>query len=172
MTDKALPSREKSPGQEGHRLESWKEIAVYLGRDVRTVQRWERGEGLPVHRLHHSKLGSVYAYASELDAWRIGREPGAAAEANVQALPPSTLARIEIEEALSASTPSAPPEPGVAAVVQPAPRWRRALVWGLSGIVLAALAAGTVWYRRPRASKPVIRLTMGIAPADQLTGFR
>jgi Tol biopolymer transport system component len=52
------------------RLESWKEIASYLGRDVRTVQRWERNGGLPVHRLQHDKLGSIYAYRSELDAWR------------------------------------------------------------------------------------------------------
>jgi TolB-like protein/Flp pilus assembly protein TadD len=51
------------------RLDSWKEIAVYLGRDVRTVQRWEKKEGLPVHRHLHEKLGTVYAYKSELDAW-------------------------------------------------------------------------------------------------------
>ena len=43
------------------RLDSWKEIATYLGRGVRTVQRWEREEGLPVHRLNHEKRGNVYA---------------------------------------------------------------------------------------------------------------
>src|SRR5260370_24713615 len=59
----------------GRRLESWKEIAAYLGRDVTTVRRWEKREGLPVHRLHHSKLGSVYAYTKELDAWRDERAP-------------------------------------------------------------------------------------------------
>ena len=52
------------------RLESWKEIAVYVKRDVRTVQRWERREGLPVHRQLHEKLGSVYAFRSEIDQWR------------------------------------------------------------------------------------------------------
>src|SRR6266567_3099893 len=57
----------------GRRLESWKEIAAYLGRDVTTVRRWERREGLPVYRILHSKLGSVYAYTTELDAWRDGR---------------------------------------------------------------------------------------------------
>ena len=51
------------------RLESWKEIAAYLGRDVTTVRRWERREGLPVHRILHRALGSVYAYTAELDAW-------------------------------------------------------------------------------------------------------
>ncbi len=60
---------------QGRRLESWKEIAAYLGRDVTTVRRWERREGLPVHRLLHTKLGSVYAYTTELDAWRYRRAP-------------------------------------------------------------------------------------------------
>ena len=51
------------------RLDFWKEIAAYLKRGARTVQRWEREEGLPVHRLKHEKLGSVYAFKSELDRW-------------------------------------------------------------------------------------------------------
>jgi len=51
------------------RLDSWKEIATYLSRDVRTVRRWETGQGLPVHRHHHQKGASIYAYKSELDAW-------------------------------------------------------------------------------------------------------
>jgi TolB-like protein/Tfp pilus assembly protein PilF len=71
---------------DNRRLESWKEIAAYLGRDVRTVQRWERQEALPVHRLHHSKLGSVYSYTAEIDAWRLGRQPDAGSQ-------PAALAR-------------------------------------------------------------------------------
>jgi len=55
------------------RLESWKEIAAYLRRSERTVRRWEANEALPVHRLQHDKRGSVYAYESELDAWRTSR---------------------------------------------------------------------------------------------------
>jgi len=51
------------------RLDAWKEIARYLGRDVTTVRRWEKREGLPVHRHRHEKLGSVYAWADEIDAW-------------------------------------------------------------------------------------------------------
>jgi tetratricopeptide (TPR) repeat protein len=57
------------------RLESWKEIAAYLNRSERTVRRWEARERLPVHRLHHDKRGSIYAYTSELDAWRDSRQP-------------------------------------------------------------------------------------------------
>jgi TolB-like protein/Flp pilus assembly protein TadD len=55
------------------RLDSWKAIAAYLKRDVTTVQRWERREGMPVHRHQHDKRGTVYALASELDAWRESR---------------------------------------------------------------------------------------------------
>lgn len=51
------------------RLESWKEIATYLGREVRTAQLWEKNEGLPVHRLQVGKQGSVFASKQELDAW-------------------------------------------------------------------------------------------------------
>jgi TolB-like protein len=51
------------------RLNSWKEIAAFLQKDVRTVQRWEKNERLPVHRKPHDKLASVYAYESELEAW-------------------------------------------------------------------------------------------------------
>ena len=59
------------------RLESWKEIAAYLKRDESTVRRWERAEDLPVHRHQHLARSSVYAYPTELDAWRAGRRPAA-----------------------------------------------------------------------------------------------
>lgn len=54
-------------------LDSWKEIAAYLNRGITTVQRWERLEGLPVRRQAHAKRGSVYAFKSELEAWRASR---------------------------------------------------------------------------------------------------
>jgi Tol biopolymer transport system component len=68
------PGSSPEPPEEG-RLDSWKEIAAYLRRDVRTVQRWEKSEGLPVRRHQHDSLGSVYAYRHELDAWRERRQP-------------------------------------------------------------------------------------------------
>lgn len=52
----------------GTRLDSWKEIARYLGRDVRTVIRWEE-RGLPVHRIPGGKIPRVFAFTDELDAW-------------------------------------------------------------------------------------------------------
>src|SRR5437868_13321224 len=54
----------------GDRLDSWKEIASYLRREVRTVQLWEKKEGLPVHRHFHKRLGSVYALRSEIENWK------------------------------------------------------------------------------------------------------
>src|SRR5512135_2313717 len=66
------------------RLDSWKEIAVYLKRDVRTVQRWEKTEGLPVHRHVHEKLGTVYAYKAEIEAWRNRRQLSDAPDAEPQ----------------------------------------------------------------------------------------
>ena len=60
--------RHKSTQSPGGRLESWKEIAAYFGRDVRTVQRWEKTEGLPVHQ------GTVYALETEIREWWESRD--------------------------------------------------------------------------------------------------
>src|SRR5271169_1458918 len=74
MTDPIAPGDRSDPllrrPEKEDRLESWGEIASFLGRDVRTVQRWERDLGLPVHRLKTMKQGQVYAYRSELERWR------------------------------------------------------------------------------------------------------
>lgn len=54
--------------KEGY-LSSWKEIAQYLGWDIKTCQRWEKGRGLPIHRLEGTKKSRVVAYQDELDLW-------------------------------------------------------------------------------------------------------
>ena len=77
------PPSEKPPVD---RLDSWKEIAAYLDRDVTTVQRWEKREGMPVHRHVHDRMGSVYASRAELDAWARGRSPRIE-EVNAEAVP-------------------------------------------------------------------------------------
>jgi len=68
-SERANQNANNGPLGNRRRLDSWKEIAVYLRRDVRTVQRWERREGLPVYRLFHQKAGSVYAYTKQIEAW-------------------------------------------------------------------------------------------------------
>jgi Tol biopolymer transport system component len=76
----ADPSSTPTPDPAEVRLDSWKEIAAYLKRDITTVQRWERREGMPIHRHVHDKLGSVYAFRSQLDAWARSRAPAKSAE--------------------------------------------------------------------------------------------
>ncbi len=62
-----MPAEIKSSS--AHPFTTWKEIAAFFSRDVRTVQRWEKEEGLPVHRHLHHHQSSVYAYREELEQW-------------------------------------------------------------------------------------------------------
>ncbi len=80
-------SDRQAPAPPEERLESWKEIATYLNRDVTTVQRWEKREGMPVHRHLHDKAGSVFAFRSELNAWARGRHVRASQESAMAAVP-------------------------------------------------------------------------------------
>ena len=48
-------------------VNSWKEIATYMGRGVRIVQRWERELGLPVRRPRRKSRSAVIALAADLD---------------------------------------------------------------------------------------------------------
>ena len=68
MSEQLQPNEQRQPT-----LESWKAIARYLQRDIRTVQRWELEEGLPVRRHTHKKQATVYAYPDEIDRWRAER---------------------------------------------------------------------------------------------------
>jgi tetratricopeptide (TPR) repeat protein len=69
----SAPSGPSRPQEEAEnlRLDSWKEIAVYLGKGERTAKRWESERSLPVHRLPGGGRGSVLAFTAELDAWLI-----------------------------------------------------------------------------------------------------
>ena len=55
---------------DGAPLNGWKDIAAYLGRSIRCVQRYERELGLPVHRIKSAEGQTVYAHRQEVDAWR------------------------------------------------------------------------------------------------------
>jgi tetratricopeptide (TPR) repeat protein len=57
-----------------NRLDSWKEIAAFFGRDERTVKRWEKERGLPIHRVPGSARGGVFAYSHELAEWLKGSD--------------------------------------------------------------------------------------------------
>jgi len=54
------------------RLDTWKEIGAFFGRDERTAKRWETTRGLPVHRVPGAGRANVYAYTDELTEWLNG----------------------------------------------------------------------------------------------------
>src|ERR1700754_2979417 len=99
------------------RLNSWKEIAVYLKRDVTTVQRWERREAMPVHRHLHDRMGSVYAFRPELDEWVRSRSLRSAS-ANVTDSAPA-------DENNDAAPALPEPVNGTSPTTQPAPHRNR-----------------------------------------------
>ncbi len=66
-----------SNGKKENILTSWKEIAAYLDRDVRTCVRWEQRYGLPVHRLDRDSKAKVFAYKEQIDAWLAERAAAA-----------------------------------------------------------------------------------------------
>ena len=109
------------------RLDSWKEIAAYLKRDITTVQRWERREAMPVHRHQHDKLGSVYAFRSELDAWTSSRKLGGPTQ------PGDIGERLDPARMLAGAAPR---------------RASRAPVWTAGVLVLLALSLMLLWFGR------------------------
>ena len=113
------PSLGTPQSQSEDRLDSWKEIAAYLKRDVTTVQRWEKREGMPVHRHLHDRMGSVYASRAELDAWTRSRNLSAAQENGNVALP---------------QPPAPPPRPETRTFLS---RWTFALPLAVAVAVLA-----------------------------------
>jgi TolB-like protein/tetratricopeptide (TPR) repeat protein len=144
MSVEATPSPKAGADAQGRRLESWKEIAAYLGRDVTTVRRWEKGEGLPVHRHIHNKLGSVYAYTTELDAWRSNRAPAPAIDASD--------ARAELEP------------------IRRRPYAR--MVAAVAALALV-LAAGVIWLARQRTREPapgVAIRSLAVLPLANFSG--
>ncbi len=113
-------------------LDSWKEIAAYLNRDVTTAQRWEKREGMPVHRHQHDRMGSVYAFGSELDAWVQSRRVRLEEDVNgVAGLVQATTVEID---------------PGV----KSASSVGKTLALAVIGTILAALGGlATFWLRAP-----------------------
>ena len=123
------PLPERTPED---RLDSWKEIAAHLNRDVTTVQRWEKREGMPVHRHQHDRMGSVYASRAELDAWTRTRNlPPVPANGNT----------------IPAPNPGAPPQIAEPSAAIPTPPAKRILVPLAAAIVALAILTG-VWLRR------------------------
>ena len=140
-----IPSLGRPPEK---RLDSWKEIAAYLNRDITTVQRWEKREAMPVHRHLHAKRGSVYALTHELDAWVVSR-------------------RLRIEAALPVLAAGTAPHPNRASF----PRVRPALV---SVLILALGVASWLALRHrtaaPAAPAPAKIRSLAVLPLRNLSG--
>lgn len=120
------------------RLNSWKEIATYLGKGVRTVQRWEAQMGLPVRRLGRDGGEIVYALRSEIDAWILRGGKAVASDAPPAVEPASVdepgVAPIEAPLPPVPPAPSGPPRTAT-------PPW----VWGvpiLIGLIGLAMTGG------------------------------
>src|ERR1035437_5971437 len=125
-----------------HRLDSWKEIAAFFGRDERTVRRWEKERGLPAHRVPGGGRGGVFAYSDELREWLKGRagELEAAESETIRA-----VAESEEIEGVPASAPAKSPAV-LAQVVDlrsapapPQPSFARIVVWLAPLVVVAGL---------------------------------
>jgi tetratricopeptide (TPR) repeat protein len=134
------------------RLDSWKEIAAHFGRRVRTVQRWEKDEGMPVHRHVHRRRGTVYAWSPELDAWwasRAGPFRGESGDEPAEALPGKGHAPAAMALGSGAGSRAAQGSPeGLV------PRARRSIARGLLAscmIGLAVLASNLVARRSARS---------------------
>ena len=130
---------QESTNHTGRRLDSWKEIAAFFGRDERTVRRWEKESALPVHRVPGGAKGRVFAYATELDLWL----------STPQALQSTTLV-LEPQITPSEPNPEQISEPQ-RSDTQPDSNPRRlgaAAMWVVTVGVCTALVAGIWFYRK------------------------
>jgi Tol biopolymer transport system component len=123
------PGRQSSDTPRSERLDSWKEIATHFDRDVTTVQRWEKREGMPVHRHLHDRAGSIYAFTAELDEWARSR--------NV---------RVMQENGNDVASPIPLPLPPRSAVPASRARWR--VILPLAAVIALLAIAVSLWLRK------------------------
>lgn len=124
-------------GHHRRRLESWKEISVYLGRGERTLQRWERERSLTVHRTPGGGRARVYAWVDELDAWLGHHDEGLPADGS--ASPDEAVASTEGPD--SADHPDSTGTSDIPTGYPRRPSWR----WLLAILAVAILAGAGVY---------------------------
>ncbi len=142
------------------RLNGWKEIALHLGKGTRTVQRWEKLYGLPVHRMGREGGEIVYAFRDEIDRWLStadrGREDAEEDAVDRAADPPSVRAEPPLREVAPAGPRALPPPPR---------RDRRRLVLALT-VAGAAVILAAAWALRAGAGSPRARVAGDRQPAS------
>lgn len=138
--DTKLPMASPANAKPEQTLVSWKEIATYLNRAERTVKRWERERGLPVHRVPGGERGGVYAYPGELTEWLRGKSGELEAEEVSSGEPVAGPAEISLAESAPVAAEGAP---------IPAAREQRrtiALARLAAWVVPLGLAAAVIYY--------------------------
>jgi TolB-like protein len=163
-----------NPLTDAKRLDSWKEIAAFFGRDERTVNRWEKELGLPVHRLPGTK-GRVYAYSEELSDWlATPQHPETTLDPPPPAQPDSETAAFPITAAQPPNAASIVPSTGY--------RWTRSMLTQgkltrgktTALVVASAFALGSLTlallYHRPSADSVAV-LPFTNAAGDATTDY-
>jgi TolB-like protein/tetratricopeptide (TPR) repeat protein len=180
MSPSDIPPSGATPGPEGSplpgkKLDSWGEIASYLGREVRTVQRWERTEGLPVHRHEHKKKSTVYAFAGELDAWIKKRQPKDDPEADdafarEQALSGTDSPIDIVDPPVAPPVPVVPVEPRSEPVKPPHPSAGKRVVGAMFALAILC-ALSLVAYRWLHPIEPVQdKVRLAVLPFTYVSG--
>ena len=175
MSPSDIPPSGAKPGPEGSplpgkKLDSWGEIASYLGREVRTVQRWERTEDLPIHRHEHKKKSTVYAFSGELDTWIKNRQPKDDPEADAAFVREQELSGTDspVEIPNPPVVPSAP-SPTAGPVTHPASAGKRVVLALFALGILCALSLGVYrWLHPIDAVQEKVRLA--VLPFTYLSG--
>ena len=171
------PSPEGAPLPE-KKLLSWKEIAAHLGREVRTVQRWEKTEGLPVHRHEHQKKSTVYAYPGELDEWIRKRQPvddpeADAAFAREEELSgtDSPIDSVDPPDVLPAPVDSnrIDPTPDPVKPPPPPPMWRR-MVIAISSLAILSAASFAIYLWIQPNNSAYERVRIVVLPFNYTSG--
>ncbi len=136
----------KSDPLTGRRLDSWKEIAAFLGRAERTVKRWEAERGLPVHRVPGGGRSAVFAYSSELADWLKGKSQELDAEDAVSGEAEDRPAELSGAENTQPSAASLTPVSALEIKRWPA---SRLAAWLVPFLLAAALIAAFTSAHRP-----------------------
>src|SRR5580658_141430 len=173
----AHPGSEGSPPLPGKKLVSWKEIAGHLGRETRTVQRWEKTEGLPIRRHEHQKKSTVYAYTSELDEWFKRRQPADDPEADAACVPEPEVDALS-EKANGGAVPaviSLVPDAEVEQLPsvepdKPPRRARKQVALGLASFAILCLIAYAVYKWLPTETVSPEKVRLVVLPFKNLSG--
>lgn len=132
------------------RLDSWKEIATFFGRDERTVRRWEKERGLPVHRVPGGGRSGVFAYTDELREWLKGRAEELDSDpAGIRAVPENHGIAVMPTPGLSRSR-----------------RRRRLAIWFALSLAVLAGVLVAIWYNHRQTQLRNVQASAHIANAE------